>query len=155
MTTLNVNGRAYDIPESWDDETLLMVLREQLGLVGAKFGCGDGECGTCVVLVDDRPTRSCMLPAAAVAGREILTIEGLAGPDGTLHPLQQSWVDEGVAQCGYCQSGQILQAYALLKRNPQPTEADIVDWMQDNLCRCGTYARAMRAILRSVEADKT
>ena len=124
---------------------LLWVLRDHLGLTGTKFGCGKGLCGACTVHVEDRAARSCQFPIAEIEGKSVTTIEGLS-PDGT-HPLQLSWIREQVPQCGYCQSGQIMSAAALLRENPQPTEQEIAAAMDGNLCRCGTYQRIRRAIL--------
>jgi isoquinoline 1-oxidoreductase alpha subunit len=149
---LRVNGSERSIPDAWRDETLLATLREQLGLVGARYGCGIGVCGACLVHVDGVPVHSCRVRTGEVDGRSLLTIEGLAGPDGRLHPLQQAWIDERVPQCGYCQAGQIMQALALLSANPRPSEADIVTAMAGNLCRCGTYDRIKKAIRRAAEA---
>ena len=149
---LQINGQTQAVPEGWQDETLLMVLREALGLVGPKLGCGLGQCGACTVLVDGAPQRSCLLPVAAVAGAKITTIEGLAGPDGRLHPVQQAWLDEAVPQCGYCQSGQILAAVALLAATPQPDAASVDAALAPHLCRCGTQPRVRRAVLRAAKA---
>lgn len=146
---LHVNGSERELPDAWADESLLAALREPLGLVGTKFGCGDGECGTCVVHIDGQARRSCMLQARDAVGRRIVTIEGLAGADGRLHPVQQAWLDERVAQCGYCQAGQIMQAAALLASNPNPDAEAISAQMKANLCRCGTYDRVRRAIGRA------
>jgi isoquinoline 1-oxidoreductase alpha subunit len=146
---LHVNGREHALPDRWAGETLLSVLREQLGLVGTKFGCGDGECGTCVVHIDGEARRSCTLSARDAVGHRIVTIEGLAGADGSLHPLQQAWLEEHVAQCGYCQAGQIMQAAALLASHSNPDDAVIAAHMSANLCRCGTYDRVKRAIRRA------
>jgi isoquinoline 1-oxidoreductase alpha subunit len=148
---LTVNGTARRIPDAWRDETLLSTLREYFGLVGAKESCGMGLCGACKVLVDGVPLSSCNLRTADVEGRTILTIEGLARPDGRLHPLQQAWIAERVPQCGYCQSGQIIQALALLSGNPHPSEEEIVAAMAGNLCRCGSYARIKKAIRRAAD----
>ena len=148
---LRVNGIEQRIPDSWRDETLLSTLREQLGLVGAKYSCGMGLCGACKVHVDGTPVDSCSVRTADVEDRSILTIEGLARPDGRLHPLQQAWIDERVPQCGYCQTGQIMQAAALLSGNPRPSEEDIVAAMAGNLCRCGTYDRIKKAIQRAAD----
>jgi aerobic-type carbon monoxide dehydrogenase small subunit (CoxS/CutS family) len=136
------------------DTPLLWVLRDGLQLIGTKYGCGIALCGACVVLVDGKPVRSCVTPVSAVAGKEITTIEGLS-PDRS-HPVQLAWITEEVPQCGYCQSGQILTAAALLARNPKPTEADIDDAMGEVLCRCGTYPRIRTAIQKAIElaADK-
>lgn len=146
---LHVNGSVRELPDNWANESLLAALREPLGLVGTKFGCGDGECGTCVVHIDGQPRRSCMLQARDAVGRRIVTIEGLAGDDGRLHPVQQAWIDERVAQCGYCQAGQIMQAAALLALNPNPDAETIAAQMNSNLCRCGTYDRVRRAVHRA------
>lgn len=143
---LTVNGAQYTVAPDWQEETLLTVLREQLGLFGSRFSCGSGQCGACVVHMDGAPTNSCVTPVSAATDREILTIEGLASKDGTLHPVQQAWIDETVPQCGYCQSGQIMQAVALLKETPDPTDDDIDVAMNGNLCRCGTYDRIRKAI---------
>lgn len=146
---LRVNGSLYDVPDNWQEETLLTVLREHLGLVGTKFGCGDGGCGACTVHVDGIVARSCQMRASDADALDILTIEGLTGASVDLHPVQQAWLDERVAQCGYCQAGQIMQAVALLKENPAPDEQAIVDHMNSNLCRCGTQSRVQKAILRA------
>lgn len=143
---LTVNGAQYTVAPDWQEETLLTVLREQLGLFGSRFSCGSGQCGACVVHLDAVPTNSCVMPVSAAADKDILTIEGLASDDGTLHPVQQAWLDETVPQCGYCQSGQIMQAVALLKETPDPNDDDIDAAMSGNLCRCGTYDRIRKAI---------
>jgi isoquinoline 1-oxidoreductase alpha subunit len=143
-TRFIVNGVERDF--AGDSEMpLLWYLRDHARLTGTKFGCGSGICGACTVLVEGEAQRSCMLSVAAVAGRSVTTIEGLAGPE--LHPVQQAWLEEDVAQCGYCQAGQILAAVALLKRNPEPGADDVESIT--NLCRCGTYARIRRAIARA------
>ena len=146
---LNVNGVERQVANEWRDESLLTVLREQLGLTGSRFSCGIGECGACLVHVDGVPTNSCLMPVAAVADKAVLTIEGLVARDGTLHPLQQVWIDESVPQCGYCQSGQIMRALALLKENKEPTDDDINRAMSGVLCRCGTYDRIRKSIKRA------
>jgi len=146
MLLLNINGREHPLDGVDGDTPLLWVLRDELRLVGAKYGCGIAQCGSCTVLLDGEPVRSCVLPASAAAGRAVRTVEGLAATDGTLHPLQQAWISEDVAQCGYCQSGQIMSAVALLEANPAPTDADIDRALDGNLCRCGTYLRIRRAI---------
>jgi aerobic-type carbon monoxide dehydrogenase small subunit (CoxS/CutS family) len=150
MTSLKVNGESCAI-DADPDKPLLWILREDLGLTGTKFGCGIGACGACTVHLDGEPVRSCSLPLSAAAGAEIVTIEGLpasAGlPAGTLHPVQRAWIDVQVPQCGYCQSGMIMAAAALLRRTPTPTDADI-DAAISNLCRCGTYPRVRRALRR-------
>jgi len=122
------------------------VIREELKLTGTKFGCGIGACGACSVHVDGEITRSCLIPVAAVAGKRITTIEGIAAPNGALHPVQQAWIDAHVPQCGYCQSGQIMAAVALIKKTVLPTPTHI-DEAMTNICRCGTYPRIRRAIL--------
>jgi isoquinoline 1-oxidoreductase alpha subunit len=147
MATLHVNGHERVVPDGIDPATpLLWVLRDAFGLVGTKFGCGSGFCGACTVHLDGVPARSCSLPVSQVMTRQITTIEGLAGSDGHLHPLQQAWIDVDVAQCGYCQAGQIMTAAALLRQKPQPTDADIDAAMTGNLCRCATYLRIREAI---------
>ena len=143
---LNVNGVEREVAADWLNESLLTVLREHLGLTGTRFSCGIGQCGACVVHVDGAPINSCLIPVQQAAGKAVLTIEGLAAADGTLHPLQQAWVDENVPQCGFCQSGQIMQALALLDTTPEPNDADIDQAMSGNLCRCGTYDRIRKAI---------
>ncbi len=142
MITLNVNGRARGVDVE-PDMPLLWVLRDELGLLGAKYGCGVGLCGACTVHVDGEPVRSCSMPASAAVGRKIVTIEGLA-PRG-LHRVQQAWIEHEVPQCGYCHSGMIVAAAALLAKNPRPTDAAI-DAAMTNLCRCGSYPRVRKAI---------
>jgi isoquinoline 1-oxidoreductase alpha subunit len=148
---IHINGREAELPEAWQQESLLDVLREPLGLVGAKFGCGVGQCGACTVLLDGEPVRSCVLPVAAVGARAVLTVEGLAA-GGRLHAVQQAWLDEAVPQCGYCQAGQIMGTVALLRRVPRPTDPQIDTALAGHLCRCGTYARIRRAVHRAAEA---
>jgi isoquinoline 1-oxidoreductase subunit alpha len=145
-----LNGEARGIPPELADEPLLFVLREHFGFVGAKFGCGVGLCGACTVIIDGVATRSCLTRANDVAGQSVRTVEGLAAGD-VLHPVQQAWLDLSVPQCGYCQSGQIMSAVALIEQNPRPTEADIDAAMEGNLCRCGTYPRIRAAIARVAE----
>jgi isoquinoline 1-oxidoreductase alpha subunit len=140
---LTVNQKPVQVDAS-PDTPLLWVLRDHLDLKGAKFGCGVGSCGSCTVLVDGRAVRSCITPISAVANAKITTIEGLS-PDGT-HPVQKAWQEVDAPQCGYCQSGQIMAAVALLQRTPKPTDEQIDTAMQGNLCRCGTYARIRKAI---------
>ncbi len=180
---LQINGQAYTV-EAEAQMPLLWVLRDLLGLTGTKFSCGLGLCGSCTVLIDGEPTRSCVTRVDSVAGKKITTIEGLAAlaqsgasatstveaqvavgassspsaphPSGALrsaklHPLQQAWLEENVSQCGYCQPGQIMNAAALLQKNPHPTDADIDAAMSDVLCRCGTYQRVRKAIHRAAE----
>ena len=146
-----VNGESHEVPAEWADEPLLFLLREELGLTGAKFGCGMGMCGACTVIIDDVATRACLTRAGDVEGMTVRTIEGLATLD-VLHPVQQAWLDLGVPQCGYCQAGQIMAAVALLDQLPRPSPDDIDTAMDGNLCRCGTYPRIRAAILRAAEA---
>ena len=141
-----VNGRQVSV-DAPGGTRLLWVLREQLKLTGTKYGCGAAQCGACMVHVDGQPTFSCQTPIEAVRGRAVTTIEGLSR-DGT-HPVQRAWLAERVPQCGYCQSGQIMNAAALLARNPRPTREQIVEHMSANICRCGTYQRIVRAIERA------
>ena len=143
---LIVNGTEHQVEPEWRNETLLTVLREHLNLTGTRYSCGIGQCGTCIVHLNGNPISSCLLPVAEAETHDILTIEGLAKEDGTLHPLQQAWVDENVPQCGYCQSGQIMQAAGLLERNPSPSDGEIVQAMNGNLCRCMAYPRIKKAI---------
>ncbi|WP_298468519.1 (2Fe-2S)-binding protein [uncultured Erythrobacter sp.] len=125
---------------------ILWVVREKLGMNGTKFGCGIAQCGACTVHLDGQPVRSCSTPIAEAEGRAITTIEGISGPEGELSAVQQAWISEQVPQCGYCQSGQIMSATALLRDNPQPSDEDIDAAMSGNICRCGTYTRIRRAI---------
>jgi aerobic-type carbon monoxide dehydrogenase small subunit (CoxS/CutS family) len=145
MVALKINGKSYQANVE-ADTPLLWVLRDTLGLTGTKFGCGAGLCGACTVHVDGRPMRSCSLTVGGLAGREITTIESIA--ENRNHPVVAAWIEEQVPQCGYCQAGQIMAATALLKRNPQPTDADI-DREMTNICRCGTYAEIRRGIKRA------
>ena len=146
--TFSLNGRSQsvDVP---DDTPLLWVLRDTLALTGTKYGCGVAQCGACTVHLDGQAIRSCSTPVSAAAGKKVTTIEGLSA-DGS-HPLQQAWVAEQVPQCGYCQSGQIMQAAALLSQTPQPTDAEIDAAMAGNICRCGTYQRIRAAIHRAAQ----
>jgi aerobic-type carbon monoxide dehydrogenase small subunit (CoxS/CutS family) len=149
MIALDVNGKRYDLAVS-PEMPLLWVIREAVGLTGTKFGCGLGQCGACTVHLDGAAVRSCTTAASAAVGRKITTIEGLS-PTST-HPLQVAWVAEQVPQCGYCQSGQLMSAAALLAKTPKPTDAQIDTAMQGNICRCGTYQRIRRAIHRAARA---
>lgn len=149
---LKVNGRDAAVPPDWRDESLLDVLREALGLVGAKYGCGVGLCGACTVLVDGEPARACLLRAAEVGEREVTTVEGLAR-GGRLHPVQQAWLDEAVPQCGYCQAGQVIATVALLRAVPSPGEAELEAALDGHLCRCATQQRIRDAVRRAAEAD--
>jgi isoquinoline 1-oxidoreductase subunit alpha len=144
--TLSVNGRDRRV-EAAPEMPLLWVLRDLLGLKGTKFGCGAGLCGACTVHVDGEAVRSCQTPVSALAGRRVTTIEGLS--DGAAHPVQRAWLAEGVPQCGYCQSGQIMAAAALLAKTPRPTDAEIEAALRGNICRCGTYQRIRRAVHRA------
>ena len=144
MTTFNVNGRAVTVAAE-PDKPLLWVLREDLGLTGTKFGCGMALCGACTVHVDGSPVRSCVTPLAAAGGKRVTTIEGLARGE-RLHPLQEAFIEQDVPQCGYCQSGQVMSAAALLAKQRTPTDADIDAAMSGNICRCGTYQRIRAAI---------
>jgi len=143
--TFSINGQQTTVTDVERSTPLLWVLRDRLGLVGTKFGCGIAECGACTVHVDGEPRRSCVTPGASVAGKEVTAIEGLA-KDGELTAVQQAWVDIDVPQCGYCQSGQIMAAEALLESNPNPTDDDIDAAMSGIICRCGTYPRIREAI---------
>ena len=146
---LNVNGADHEV-EVMDDQPLLWVLRDELKLVGTKFGCGVAQCGACTVQMNGQPVRSCSVPAVAAVGQKITTIEGLA-KNGVLTAVQKAWIDHDVPQCGYCQAGQIMSASALLAQKKNPTDADIDNAMQ-NLCRCGTYVRVKAAIKSAAQA---
>ncbi len=146
MLELKINGELYQF-EGDPDMPLLWVLREDLRLTGSKFGCGIGACGACTVHVDGAPARSCLVPVSEIAGKAVTTIEGLS--ENGRHPLQLAWIRENAPQCGYCQSGQIMSAAALLAANPAPTDEDIDRAMAGNLCRCGTYQRIRQAIHRA------
>ena len=146
--TLRVNGNAYEV-DAEPETPLLWVLRDNIGLTGTKFGCGIAQCGACTVHLDGQPVRSCSVTAASAVGRAITTIEGLS--EDNSHPLQQAWIEATVPQCGYCQSGQLMSAAALLARSPDPTDAEIDSAMAGNLCRCGTYNRIRSAIHRAAE----
>ena len=145
MITLIINGETHEL-EVDPATPLLWVIREQAGLIGTKFGCGIAQCGACTVHVDGAPIRSCVTPVRSVADRQITTIEGVTPADAGLHPVQQAWIDEQVPQCGYCQSGQIMAAVALLESNPTPSDEDIDAAMSGNICRCGTYPRIRKGI---------
>jgi aerobic-type carbon monoxide dehydrogenase small subunit (CoxS/CutS family) len=147
-----LNGRAVSL-DIEADTPLLWVLRDELAMVGTKFGCGKGLCGACTVHMDGNPMRSCSLPISAVAGRSITTIEGLSAAGD--HPLQRAWIAENAPQCGYCQSGQIMSAAALLAANPNPSDDDINSAMAGNICRCGTYPRIRKAIKRAAADMQT
>jgi isoquinoline 1-oxidoreductase alpha subunit len=146
VIAFSVNGRAVSVSAE-PDTPLLWVLREHLKLTGTKYGCGVAQCGACTVHVDGQAVRSCQVPLSSLAGKQVTTIEGLS--ENGDHPLQKAWIAEQVPQCGYCQSGQIMQAAALLRRTKHPTRAEIIAHMDGNLCRCGTYNRIVRAIERA------
>jgi isoquinoline 1-oxidoreductase subunit alpha len=148
MITLNVNGRDLEADVE-PDTPLLWTLRDGLGLTGTKFGCGMAQCGACTVHLDGQPIRSCVTPVSAVGNKKVTTIEGLSA-EGT-HPVQRAWEVEQVPQCGYCQSGQIMSAAALLAKTPKPSDADIDKAMSGNICRCGTYQRIRKAIHTAAE----
>jgi isoquinoline 1-oxidoreductase subunit alpha len=151
MITLNVNGQAHSL-EVPADTPLLWALRDSLGMTGTKFGCGQALCGACTVHLDGEPVRSCTLPVSAVAGKRVTTIEGLSAHSD--HPVQQAWLQHDVPQCGYCQSGQIMSAVALLAKNKHPSDADIDSAMSGNICRCGTYNDIRAAIHTAAEIMK-
>jgi aerobic-type carbon monoxide dehydrogenase small subunit (CoxS/CutS family) len=144
---LSVNGKAHSV-DTEPERPLLEVLREDLGLTGTKYGCGEGQCGSCTVLLDGKPAVSCVTTVRAAEGRKIVTIEGLAA-GGKLHPVQQAFLDEGAVQCGYCTPGMVLQTMALLENHPKPTDAQIVDGLNAHLCRCSDYQRIMAAVRRA------
>jgi aerobic-type carbon monoxide dehydrogenase small subunit (CoxS/CutS family) len=149
---LEVNGKRYAVKYP-GDTPLLYVLRDELGLTGTKYGCGEGQCGACTVLLGGAPRRSCQIPVSAAAGRPITTIEGLE-QNGKLHPVQQAFLDAGAFQCAYCTSGMIMSSVGLLKTNPNPTPGDIVQALQGNLCRCGTHPRIMEAVLNAAKPSR-
>lgn len=149
---LRINGKTVRV-EADRDRTLLGVLRDELGLTGSKYGCGEGRCGACTVLIDGSPARSCTTKLATVASGEVTTIEGLER-DGKLHPLQQAFLDAGAMQCAYCTSGMIVAGAALLRQNPSPSRQEIVEFMDGNICRCGTYNRIIAAIQAAARAVK-
>src|SRR5688572_3821592 len=151
---LKVNGTEREVTGLDESTPLLWVLRDHLGLVGAKYGCGVAQCGACTVHLNGEPVRSCSVPVAAAVGQSITTVEGLASAEGKLHAVQTAWIEHDVAQCGYCQAGQIMTAAALLRRNPKPTDADIDAAMAGNLCRCGTYLRIRKAIHSAADESR-
>ena len=146
---LNVNGHSREV-EAGEETPLLYALRNDLGLVGTRYGCGLGMCGTCTVIIDGKPVQSCDLPVSAAVGKKITTVEALGTAD-TLHPLQRAFIAEQAAQCGYCASGILMAAKALLDANPDPSDADIRNALERNLCRCGTHGRILRAIRRAAQ----
>jgi len=149
---LAINGKAYSI-DADPQTSLLTVLREHLDLTGSKYGCGEGQCGACTVLVEGKAQRSCITRVGSVAHKQITTIEGLA-PDGRLHPLQEAFLEVGAMQCAYCTSGMIMSAVALLNQNPDPQAGEIVAFMDGNVCRCGTYPRIVSAIQKAARATR-
>ncbi len=151
ITRINVNGVARPI-DATSERTLLSVLRDDLDLPGTKYGCGEGQCGACTVLVDGKSVRSCQTPVGSVEGKQITTIEGLE-QERTLHPLQQAFLDDDAMQCGYCTPGMIMSAASLLRRNPNPSRQEIVRYMEGNICRCGAYSRIVAAIQRASKAE--
>ena len=148
MARLTINGKEFEV-EAPAGMPLLWVIREQCGLTGTKYGCGIAQCGACTVHIDGQPTRSCITPATSAEGKNITTIEGIASDTSTLHVVQQAWIEEQTPQCGYCQSGQIMSAVALLNENPSPSDEEIDAAMSGNICRCGMYGRIKSAIKRA------
>jgi aerobic-type carbon monoxide dehydrogenase small subunit (CoxS/CutS family) len=146
---LAINGHVYTV-DADPQTSLLTVLREHLDLTGSKYGCGEGQCGACTVLIDGKAQRSCITKVATVAQKQITTIEGLAAGE-RLHPVQEAFLDAGALQCGYCTSGMIMSAVALLGRNPHPSDKEVVDFMDGNICRCGTYPRIVSAIQKAAK----
>jgi isoquinoline 1-oxidoreductase alpha subunit len=147
LIELRVNGTRRRI-EAEAERSLLSVLRDDLDLTGAKYGCGEGQCGACTVLIDGQPARSCVTPVGAIAGKQVTTIEGLE-QNGRLHPLQEAFLEVGAMQCGYCIPGMIMSGAGLLKKNPQPNEPEIMRALEGNICRCGTYPRIVAAVYRA------
>ena len=146
MSEIEVNSRKYTVSQEWEDRTLLDFLREELDLIGTKNGCGEGTCGACTVLLDGKAVRSCRTLMNKALGKAVLTIEGLEGPDGSLHPLQQAFIDAGAIQCGFCTPGMVMQALDLLGKNPDPTRDEIRKAMRGNLCRCTGYQSIVDAV---------
>lgn len=149
--TLTINGTGRQV-RAEPDTPLLLVLRNELGLTGARYGCGLEQCGACMVLADGQPSYACTMQVQDAAGRAIQTVESLTGPDGSLHPLQQAFLDEQAGQCGYCLSGILISAKALLDAHPKPSRAQIIEALDRHLCRCGTHTRILRAVERAAEA---
>jgi len=149
---LRINGAQVDVNAD-RERFLLEVLRDELGLTGAKYGCGEGRCGACTVLVDGEPVRSCVTKLGVVAASTITTIEGLE-KDGKLHPLQEAFLDVGAMQCGYCTCGMIMSGVALLRKNPNPSPAEVIEFMNGNICRCGTYPRIIAALFEAAKSMK-
>jgi aerobic-type carbon monoxide dehydrogenase small subunit (CoxS/CutS family) len=146
-TTLTVNGTRHTITAD-PDRSLLSVLRDDLDLTGSKYGCGEGQCGACTVLINGKPTRSCITPVGSLAGKQVRTIESLE-QNGRLHPLQQAFLETDAMQCGYCTSGMLMSGVGLLQQNPDPSEAEILHLMEGNVCRCGAYPRILAAIRKA------
>ena len=153
VTALNVNGKKLTVDVD-STVSLLSVLRNDLNLTGSKYGCGEGQCGACTVLLDGQSIRSCTTQVGRAAGKQIVTIEGLE-KDGKLHPLQEAFIKADAMQCAYCTSGMIMSAVALLKKNPSPSESEIIDFMDGNICRCGTYSRIVTAIQKAAKTPMT
>ena len=149
---LHVNGITHAV-EADPDRSLLSILRDDMEMTGSHYGCGEGQCGACTVLIDGQPTRSCITPLMSVGKRQVLTIEGLE-KDGKLHPVQEAFLEADALQCGYCTSGMIMSAVGLLRKNSNPTETEILHGMQGNICRCGTYQRILRAIHLAAQAQR-
>ncbi len=147
---INVNGARLRV-DADPERSLLSVLRDDLDLTGTKYGCGEGQCGACTVLVDGSAVRSCLTPVGSVAGKQVTTIEGLER-NGQLHPLQEAFLESGALQCGYCTPGMIMSGVALLRKNPNPTPKEVARFMEGNICRCGTYPRIIAAIIKTAEA---
>ncbi len=152
VTELHVNGKRATVNAD-PEQSLLSTLRDDLRLTGARYGCGEGQCGACTVLVDGAPTRACITPVGAVGAREVTTVEGLER-EGRLHPLQEAFLEADALQCGYCTSGMLMTAVALLRKNPSPDEGELIRAMDGNLCRCGTYRRILAAIRLAAERMK-
>lgn len=154
IVELEVNGRVYGV-EARADERLLDLLRDRLGLMGTKEGCGIGECGACTVIMNGKAVNACMVPAGSAEGARILTIEGLEGPGGKLHPIQQAYIDAGAVQCGYCTPGMIMSTFALLKKHPDPKDEEIKEALSGNLCRCTGYTQIIDAVRLASGAEKS
>ena len=152
ITELNINGRSRQV-QADGERSLLSVLRDDLDLTGAKYGCGEGRCGACTVLIDDLPTRSCVMAVKSVAGKKITTIEGI-GENGKLHPVQETFMKEEALQCGYCTPGMIMSAVALLRKNANPSRPEIIEAMDGNICRCGVYQRIIAAVAAAAKSTK-
>ena len=147
---MNINGTEVEVTQAWENESLLSFLRDNLGLTGTKFGCGKGICGACTVHINGSAARACLMPVKSAINATVTTIEGLA-TEAKLHPVQQAWIEMNIPQCGYCQPGQIMTAAAFLKVNSNPTEEEVTQAMNGNLCRCGTYPRIKAGVLKAAE----